>query len=229
MTAATVAVWNAALSAAKGRGRLSSLTENSVEREECEQWYELVRQTVAEANFWPGNTTTAYLALLSQRDPASTQWSAADPKDPYKYKYALPSDYLRPQYLATYARFEVYWDNETSRNVLVCDDPKALLTYTFDQDNVNAWSPGQKQAIIYGLAAHIAPGLGCSRAEIERNINMANRYLQSAQASAQFQQNRPAESIPRELLARGFSGSMVQTRYYYPLGGVFQGAQYSAD
>lgn len=218
MTSA-LSVYNQALSASHAKGRLASLSENSREREVCELWYGSVRKLVQEAAYWPGCKAVDHLALISSRTEGT--WSSGQPAPPYSFKYALPANYLRAWHLASYMPFDIYYDNSISRNVLVTDDAEALLFYALDQEEVGAWTPGQVMATVYGLAAHIVGPLSGERFLIQKNLQMANTQLQDAKAMSYNSSQQVLQSIPPQLMARGYRGSVPSPRFYYPLGSVF--------
>lgn len=224
MTSSVLDVYNAALSAATAKGRLSSLSENSKEREECERWYDLTIKTVQEAAYWPGSEVLARLPLMRQRD-ANLTWEAADPRPQYMFKYALPPNYLRAWYLTDYSRFAVHFDVGSDTNVISANSKDAILVYARLQRNVNSWTSTQTLATIYGLAGHISGGLTGKEQLVKRNFELANNILMDAQAAAANSQDQlNAESIPPQIYART-GGSAVQssTRFIYPVGALFGG------
>src|SRR6056297_3535544 len=99
-------IYNTALSAVHAKGRLSSLDENSREREECDIWYDTVVRTVQEAAFWSSSRQLDYLPLAKERNPQA-DWLVTDPMPQYRFKYSLPQDCLRPWHLTNYDRFSL--------------------------------------------------------------------------------------------------------------------------
>lgn len=220
MTETVLGIYNAAISAAEGKGRLTSLSQASVEREECDTWYSSVRDTVQEAAFWPCCKTMSRLALEATRD-YTVDWQAGMPYHPYKYMYALPNDYLRAWYLSDYSQFELIYDSVKGRTMLHTNMPNAVLIYARSNDLPGQWTPSQRQATIYGLAAHIVNGISGRTRTRETNIQLANTLLENAQAVALGSQDYALDVIPPAILARG-AADQLPTRYYYPHGGLFQ-------
>jgi hypothetical protein len=216
-------VYNLALSAIHAKGAVASLLERSREREVCERWYPLVRDTVQEAAYWPSCTATERLALAEERN-FSLAWSAGNPAPQYSFVYYLPADYLRARYLASFLPFTVEFDSTRSRRMLHTSEPDAALVYTRQSDNVLDWTPGQKMATVYGLAAHIAGPITGSRALTADCISKANSILMDAQASAQNAQDQQAEILPAVFQARGYAGGVSSPAFYYPTGGYFSAA-----
>lgn len=222
MTASSILdIYNLALSACNAAGRVSSLTEQSRERELCEQWYESAVKTVQEAAHWPGCQVYAYLPLKATRD-FSVDWVETDPVPQFTYKYGLPDNYLRAWYLTDYSRFALSFDVTDSVRVLSCDVEKAVLVYSRFQENVTQWTPQQSLATAYGLAGHIAGSLSGSNELVNKNFQLANRYLLDAQTASMSMNSMHREAIPPEIKARGYSAPEQLQQFIYPFGSLFQ-------
>jgi len=221
MVSTVLDIYNAALSACHAKGRVSSLTENSREREECDIWYDLVLETVQEAAWWPSSKATERLALLTTRD-TNAAWVATDPLPQYNYKYSLPTGYLRAWHLTDFTQFELGYDATREKTVLHSNTPNASLTYARKQELVGTWTPGQRNATIYGLAGHIAGALTGRGEIVQKNFNLANQLLADAQAASMPVGQQQLQFIPSVLQGRGYSDfSHTEVRYYYPMGGLF--------
>lgn len=212
-------LYNAAISAAGGKGRLSSLSQASREREACDTWYPIVRDAVQEAAYWPSSKTMNRLALIATRTPTAA-WVAGDPIHPYTYSYALPNDYLRARYLVDYSRFEITFDDSRGYSVLNAQMPQAVLVYSKRNDLPAQWTPGQYHATVFALAAHITTELGLRGNLASMNMQKANDLLLAAQASAATGDNMGTDVVPPAIAARGVQMTMPD-RYYYPQGNVF--------
>lgn len=223
-TSSALDVYNAALSAIHAKGRLSSLAENSREREECDIWYDLVLRVVQEAAFWPSSKKVVYLPLVSERGNAA--WTVADPLPGYKYSYALPSDCLRPWHLIDYSRFALSFDSTEDGVLLHTNTEKAVLSYAFLQTNVLHWTPQQLMATIYGLAGHVAGPITGRGELVQKNFNLANTILIDAQAAAANSDDDRIDNVPEVLLARGYAYPGT-SRYFYPHGSLFVGSNVS--
>lgn len=210
-------IWNLALSACHAKGRLVTEQDNKKEAVECARWYPLVIQTVQEATFWP---TSKQVEFLKDRIDVS----GAETAPSFIYSYRLPFKYLRPRYLASYLPFELVYEWQRGETRLHTNDPEAKLIYTAEQDNVRVWMPGQKMATVYGLAGHIAGPLTGRGELIQKNFQLANSYLQDAQAVALNSEDFSINAIPEPILARGYATPGQTTRYFYPFGGMFQSA-----
>ena len=222
-TSSTLDIYNAALSAVHAKGRLSSLTENSREREECDIWYDIVLRTVQEAAFWPSSRQLSYLALAQERN-SQADWLETDPMPQYRFKYTLPQDCLRPWHLTNYDRFGLAFDAVNESVMLHTNTEKAVLVYARRQELVTLWTPGQIMATIYGLAGHIAGPITGRGEVVQKNFNLANSILLEAQTAAANSEESQLQSIPQVLLARGFAGGLNTPRFFYPHGATFNTA-----
>ena len=218
MASTILAIYNQAISAIHGRGRLSSLTDNTREREECDIWYEQVRDTVQEAAHWDTCRNTERLTLLATRT-TTANWAAGDPAPQYLYRYALPTHYLRAWNLSDFAYFTISYDETRNRNVLDTNSYNAVLIYGRRQENPALWSAGMVRATVHGLAGAIAGGLTGKTQLTQLQYQLANQALYDAQA-ANSNSTMQLETIPPALQARGYSEAQ-ETRYYYPYGEVF--------
>lgn len=223
MANSTLDIWNLALSAAQAKGRLSSPTDASVEREECETWYDTVIGVVQEAAHWEGSRAFQRLTLLSTRD-FGVAWSSGDPAPEFQYAYALPTNYLRARHLTDYTRFSIDYDASRNRRVLSSNTELAVLVYNRLQTDVTRWSEGQKMATAYGLAAKISGPLSRKSNLVAQNTQLANRHLEDAQGSIDNSDSYMVESIPPWIAARGYADLAPETRFIYPLGSVFSAA-----
>ncbi len=214
-----LSIYNAAISAAGGRGRLSALTAPSKEREECDTWYELIRDVAQEAAYWPAVKTSARLSLVAER--ATGAWTINQPQNPYAYAYDLPNNYLRAWHLHDYAPFELTFNVDSNRVRLHTDSEQAILTYGRINTNPAQWGASLQHAVIMALSAHIIPGISGKAQLAQQRLQQANDALMAAQASAANDQQPMLESMPPTLAARGGAITPSQTRYIYPNGALF--------
>ena len=226
MSTTVLSIYNAAISAAGGKGRLSSLSTRSKERDACDTWYEFVRDSVQQAAYWPCTKTTARLTLASER-AANTAWADTDPQHPYSYRYALPNFYLRAWHLHDFATFELSSNVDGTQLFLDTNTQNAVLTYARVSDNPALWEAKMRNAVVWALAAHISSDINGKLGLRDRNMQLANDLLLEAQAASATQQRTRLDTVPPNLAARG--GSFTpETRFYYQHGALF-GAGTSAN
>ena len=201
-------IYNMAISAARGQGNLSSLTQNTREREECDRWYDLVIRVVQEASYWDCCKTA--VRLEGGQAEAVRYWA---------YRHALPADFLRAWYMQDMSKFEL--GNHEDTTVIFSNSMETVLYYAKLADDPDRWSNQMIQAIVYGLASKIARPLTGKEGIVAGLVNLANNYLQEAQSTALNASGNflPAHT-PDFITARGVS-TFTETVYFYPFGESF--------
>lgn len=213
-----VGVYNRALNLIGEKSNISSPTEQSRQAEVCRQWYEIVRNQVLEAAPWPEATQIKRLALLAQQ--SDNEWNVGDPQPKYIYAYALPSDYIRAQYLSDYSPFEIVYSGTTKQ--LQTNAPEAILRYTFKQENVAAWSSSLLMAVIYALAGFISQPLTGKTSQTKELLQRANDFILQARVNAANTSMQQIEAVPEWIAARGYNYSKT-TQFFYPMGSMLSG------
>lgn len=215
-----VDVFNLALSAIGTRNRVSSPTENSSEAKECLLWYDVVRRQALAAAPFQEARSNARLALQAER--VAEVWDSSLPDPGWQFAYSCPSDMLRPRYLATYQPF-ILTTSEGNEKRIATNAQEAILIYTKDQPNIDMWSPGLLNAIVYGLGAAVCMKLTGKDDRMRTAVQMANLQLTEARVTLGNTDDYQIESIPPWLAARGVAAVDTATRYYYPFGPMFVG------
>lgn len=206
-----VGIYNLALNAVGERNNISSPTETSRQAEVCNLWYETVRDHILSAAPWPEATRQDYLAELSEQDDHI--WTAGEPRQGYRFSYALPSDCLRPRYLTNFSKFLLTERDNVKR--VNTNTENAILVYTAVQENISLWSADFKMSVIYGLAAHICTPLSGKPSRAKMLGDKANEFITTARVNAANSDNETHESIPEWIRARGYVVP-DSTRYLYP-------------
>lgn len=215
MSTAKIELWNQATSLAGAKSKIKTETDNSRERELCSLWFDLVRRSTLGAAFWPSAKTHAYLGVVTERTSSST-WAAGDPAPDYKYSYGLPTNVLYPRYLHDYSRFEISWDTTNEKKILSTNTQNALLEYSFDQLDINAWEIGLYTAIIHNLAAMICVDLTGKDKRRGDLFAIADKTVLDARVEFANSNAEHVEVVPDWIQIRGYGGSAPLTRYYYP-------------
>lgn len=206
---------NLALSAI-GEGPIQSLTENSVAAEQCSLWYEPVRDMVFAAAPWQALEAYKRLPLLVERDD-DDDWLATDPTPGYIYAYGLPSDMVRPRFLADYSLFKLGSVNGT--RALMANATTPILTYTSRSPTESSWDIGLQIAVYSTLAAHICIPITGKRTRMVDAFSLAEqKVLEARTQDANSRQDTPQESIPDWIAARGFGNAAPPARFVYPPG-----------
>ena len=90
MTKDVVSIFNLALSVVGTRAKVSVTTENSREAETCRLWYDISRDIVLRAAFWPSTVAHSRLAVLKERANLTDDWTADDPAPDWLFAYGFP-------------------------------------------------------------------------------------------------------------------------------------------
>ncbi len=216
MASDVVVLYNLALDTIGARAKISLPTEQSREAEACNLWYPNIRDQVLASAAWPEATKMARLSLLVTQDTDEDGiWASGDPRPDLLNSYALPSDMLRPQYVAGYGSFSIQ-SYGTEQRALMTSGENPVLVYTFRQTKVSMWSPELQMAIMYGLAASICISLTGKTSRAKSLMDLANAKIIAARESAANMGAERFESLPDWITARGFSGGSPPTRYIYP-------------
>lgn len=218
-----VEIFNLALAAIGTRTSVSATTENSREAEVCRLWYDVSRDTVLRAAWWPSVKKWSRLALLAERDSFNDDWVSTDPGPQWTFAYGLPSDMIAPRHLSTYGRFtiELYQasvDNEYL--ALMTDDESPILQYSKRQTIPQMWDDSLKMAIIYSLAAHITMPLAGKFEVALKMQQLANELIFKARENTANEQVNQYEVIAPWHAARGYAEAPPQTQFLYPYGPV---------
>ena len=211
--ASKLQIYNMALSASRGKGRLTSLTDRSRGREECDKWFDLVVDVVQEAAYWPCCKTVVALG-------GGEEVSNHD----FLYKYSLPPLFLRPWYMQELERFALESDTGDETKLFTDANP-ARLYYAKRVIDTERWPAGMTQAVVYGLAYKTSESVTGKDALIERLLGLSNGYLKQAQALSvgYSTDGRLYDTEPDWISARG-SAVRQGTRFYWPFGELWTGA-----
>lgn len=218
MATSEIALYNLALDTVGSRHRVSLPSEQSREAETCNLWYPNIRDQVLASAPWPEATKMERLALLAEQDADGDEsWASGDPRPDLANTYALPSDFLHPQYTTNYARFTIQsYGSENKALMMAGETP--ILVYTFRQTKVSVWSPLLQGAVVAALAARICIPMTGKTSRAKLLIEEANAaIMQAREVSANYADER-IESNPDWIAMRGYSGSTAQTRFFYPAG-----------
>ena len=214
MSASVVTIYNWALSAIGTGARVQLATEGSPEANECNLWYDNVRDQILRSAPWDSARSFKRLALSVERSD-SAQWEPTDPAPGWRYAYAVPQDLIAPRYLSSYERFEL-GVNSLDQKVLYCNSPGALLCYTKQQKRVDLWEADLQAAIAFGLGAHIAMQLTGNRDKVSLVTAQAIDKILSARVNGANAPQFALETVPEHLAGRGYGGLTPYTPYIYP-------------
>lgn len=214
MSVSVVDIYNWALAAVGTKARVQSPTESSTEAEACTIFYENVRDQILRSAPWDCARTYKRLAQSAERD-VDVDWVVTDPPPGWLYAYALPSDFLWPRQLSTFAKFEL-GINSVDQKVLYTNDVTPILCYTKRQTRVDLWDADLQAAVGFALGAHICMKLTASESKTKLVTGQAIDKILAARQAAANAPNFTVESIPEWLVARGYGGVAPVMPYVYP-------------
>lgn len=209
-------ICNRALATIRGKS-INSITESSIEAQQCKLWYEFARDTVLSRVDWAFARKTIALALRAE---APLQWV---------YAYAYPSDCLKLRVvtgpfaaaqssdgLASRSRFQTdivaldpsvpyAIENINGAKVVVTNQEQAYGVYTVRVTDTSLFDDLFCVALSYQLAAMIAvPVIGGDFGKAMRNdaLTLYRDAISDAVAANQNEQTRPPERLPSMVEAR---------------------------
>jgi hypothetical protein len=160
-----LAVYNQALGLAGARANLASTADKSRERELCDLYYATARDESFAMAYWPELKAVSRLALIAERD-FSLDWADGDPHPPWRFAYALPTDYVRARYLASMNTFEI--GRRGSERIFLTNQETPVLVYTSRVASPGAWDTDLFQVVVATLALNLAGALSFSDAAQQR-------------------------------------------------------------
>lgn len=177
---------------------INSLDESSVEAQVCKQRYTLALETLLRAHPWRFSTRVEPLAL---EDWTPSEWNYAYtyPTSCLKALYLLPDKRVLSNRTAYYhldlpemrkvlgpVQYEVGFNSDSNRKVILTDQEGAYLAYTSKQVDPNAFDPVFVEALSWYLASSIAiPIVGSETGRELRSdaLKVYTNILGSAKAS----------------------------------------------
>lgn len=206
-------LWNQAISSLKVGDRIEDASERSRAAEQCSLFYDTVRDVVFRAAPW--TSLKGFKRLASLATQADDTWDASDPPPGWTYAFGLPSDCVRPRYLASWGRFELSVIGDVQ--VIAAQEETPILVYTRRITDTSRWDADLFQATVFALAAAIAPGLTGNDADLQNMFSLANEKILAARANDANINFNPQDSVPDWITARG-SSIAQPSRFIYPYG-----------
>lgn len=231
--ASDVDICNLALAAIGTRSSISALDEGSTESNACALQYTVARDAVLGGVHWNFARKQALMAVLKD---ASLGQSVPPP---WNYEYAYPSDclqgrYVMPQLAATgggvpgtvpvqsIASAPVYFlvgsdtdSNGNDQNVILTNQPQAILVYTKRITNPSLFGPDFVDAFAYYLASRICIALTGDKGLARGMFDMADKLVKAAQTSNGNEGITVIDSVPDWIRVRGYSSDWA-----YPPGSI---------
>jgi hypothetical protein len=213
MAVTELQIWNQALSALGQTETIAAPDEVSVAAEQCNLWYETVRDAVFSAAPWADLTGFRRLGVVATRDN-DADWVATDPPPGWLYAFGLPSDYLRARHLASFARFIPSTVN--GARALATNEETPILWYTRREEDPTKWTVDLRFAVVHALAAHIAKAITGNDSDLNNMFTLANENILIARTNDANTGLDTTEHSPDWIQARGGNAYMPTARYVYP-------------
>lgn len=215
MAATKLDVFNMACHIVGTRDDIAAINEESREAEVCRLWYDKVVAQVLRAAYWSSAKGYSRLAVLVERDD-TLDWADGDPEPGFRFAYAAPNGMLAARYDSSYQRFTV--GIHANQPAIFSNTEDMILYYTMDQQNVALWDAQLLMAIGYAMAAHITKPLTGKTNAARAAAEQANSLIMEARVSNANLQNDSLDTMPEWLAARGYTGSVTESRFFYPVG-----------
>jgi len=206
MPLSPVDICNIALSRVGVKSRIASLDERSEEARLCNLNYETVLESLLESSPWPFATTRADLVLFESA-----------PNLDWGYRYYLPQDCVRAQYIDVGGRypsplvdpsmrsgfssiamrvpFKIEATTDGQGKTLLTDQSPATLCYTTRAVPAGLYPAFFSKALSWALAAEIAFPLTAMKPEL---VDMIYRAYTMALASARSLALNEGQSDPEQ-------------------------------
>lgn len=208
-------VFNMAMYHCGTREDIADVNEESREAEVCRLLYDRVRDHVLRSAYWSSAKGFKRLAVVVERDD-TLAWAATDPEPGFRFAYAVPNDFLYPRFLTSYERFSTGVLNNQS--VIFANTEDAILQYTMRQENVALWDANLFMAMTFALAAYATMPLNGKPQRASNAAQQANNLILEARVANANSEDNQIDTMPSWITARGYAGSAVDSRYFYPYG-----------
>ena len=203
-------VCNLALSYVGNGQAINSLEENTLEAKQSKIHYGPTRDELLEGFPWRFATRRAVLAPLAEGQQRMVYGWLRNQGTGWEFVYALPADFLAPQYIWSGERrprpedeipfqLEALGSGTNPRGLcLLTDQPEAELIYTAECPAVALWTPTFVQAVAWALAVKLAlvvPVKPQLAALADGKALTALKKARAAQLNGQHVDREPSSSI----------------------------------
>lgn len=209
-----VTLYNMALSLAETSVRVSDPTEKTPQAQNCNLWYENVRQSILKSAPWPCALAYARLAVTHERD-FGNEWAEVGPAPGFRFAYAAPTLMLAPFHLQDYGQFE---RTVVQGEVLISTNTEnAILRYVLDQPEMSIWDAGLVSAVANLLAYRITGTTSGKLGLRDRLMQSAKDAIDLAVMQNANEEELHVEALPLGVQARGYGdGRTTSGKYYFP-------------
>lgn len=205
MSFSEVDIYNLALTNAKSKAFVQSLTEDSLERKYCTANFKPSVAAALEQADWKFASKTVSLQLMAEANDGSAE---APPK-PWQFAYKFPNDcaqfreILRDSDDEDIVPYDIQMDAAGTGLRILTDKPLATGRYTALTYNVNLFSALFIDAVGWRLAMRVAPPLIGENAPLRYLTQMYSNALSIAATSNANQSAKRKEQTPELITQRG--------------------------
>lgn len=204
MSFSEVDIYNLALTNAKSKAFVQSLTEDSLERKYCTANFKPSVAAALEQADWKFASKTVSLQLVAE----SGDGTAEAPPKPWQFSYKFPNDcaqfreILRDSDDEDIVAFDIQMDAAGTGLRILTDKPLAMGRYTALTYNVNLFSALFIDAVGWRLAMRVAPPLIGENAPLRYLTQMYSNALSIAATSNANQAAKRKEQTPELITGR---------------------------
>lgn len=168
-------------------------TEKSNEAIQCRLWFDHIRKLLLEVKHWPDFAGKS--VVLQDLGSPPTHWT-------FRYKYPTDCRYairivnpgIRTPGRGQKIPFKVMRLDDAYGKAILCDEAEAELEYNVDVTDTTLFSATFTQAMIMGLAAHIAMPLRVSPDIVSSAQKQFNGWLTEAALLVEREQQEDPEA-----------------------------------
>jgi len=196
--ATEVSICNLALGHIGNRAQITAITppDGSQEARICSIFYPIARDSLLEKRDWGFARSRSVLADLGS------------PPAEWLYRYAMPSNLIRPLYLHPNGEAKptaqggypfIIEDGGDAGTVILSNVASAELVFTTRIANVNRFSPSFREALSYWLGSYIAGPLTKDVGLADKLSAKALAYLgEASQTNANIERQQTKDNIARK-------------------------------
>lgn len=207
---------NRALSGLGARSTISNLTEGSAESVQCALHYGPSRDELLRLHLWSFARRQKILALLAAAagTPENPSGTGPVPLSPWRYQYQPPTNCLRIRQIyqpvtgGAKIAYALSGDEDSAGNpidVILTDQPQAVLIYTARISAVDVFPPDFQAALVATLAAKLAIPLTGDKASASYFAKVAQDTILTSRSIDGSEDPSGAAKLPEWLAVRGYA------------------------
>lgn len=189
-----IGMCNMALSFVGGNS-IVSLTDDTIEAEECNRFYDIARTYCLENRDWTFAASTRQLA--KDATPASTEFANS---------FSLPSDCLVVREVSDSADLRSRIKYQKNGNTIVTDESTVYVKYTKNITNTSLFSPSFQTAVAHKLGEFLSPKITGDKV-LKQTLQQNSEDLLDSGGAIDGMQGSPKRAFASKLLNARFGGT----------------------